>query len=121
MVTLLAGQGVYAAVLLLVGSTASWTILLGLLLIGACWMAIMTTLNATAQVYLPRKFRARGMAAYLMAFALGMALGSAGWGWLAAVLDLSIAFQAAAVLMLLTALAMHPLPIGTLHVESEGG
>lgn len=39
----------------------------------------MTTLNATAQIHLPRKFRARGMAAYLMVFALGMALGSGYW------------------------------------------
>ncbi|MEZ6081034.1 MAG: MFS transporter [Pirellulaceae bacterium] len=78
----------------------------------------MTTLNATAQVYLPRKFRARGMAAYLMAFALGMAIGSVVWGELASRQGLGVAFWAAAVLMLLTSVAMHSLKIGSLEFES---
>lgn len=109
------GECLYAGVLLLIGCSASaWLLLPGLLLIGACWMATMTTLNATAQVYLPRKFRARGMAAYLMSFSLGMALGSVLWGMLADSHGLSVAFVVAAVVMLITALAMHPLKIGSL-------
>ena len=96
----------------------AWAILPGLLLIGACWMAAMTTLNATAQVYLPRKFRARGMAAYLMAFALGMAVGSVVWGELARRQGLGVAFMAAAAVMLLTSAVMHPLKIGSLELES---
>ncbi len=113
------GQWGYAGVLLLIGSSTSvWAILPGLLLIGACWMTTMTTLNATAQVYLPRKFRARGMAAYLMAFALGMAIGSVVWGELARRHGLGVAFVAAAGVLLLTSLAMHPLKIGSLQFES---
>ena len=116
---LLASQWCFAGVLLLIGSwAAAWAILPGLLLIGACWMAAMTTLNATAQVYLPRKFRARGMAAYLMAFALGMAIGSVVWGELASRQGLGVAFWAAAALLLLTSVVMHPLKIGSLEFES---
>jgi predicted MFS family arabinose efflux permease len=115
---LMAGQFSYAGVLLLIGFGASaWALLPALLLIGACWMSTMTTLNATAQVNLPRKFRARGMAAYLMAFALGMAIGSFVWGELAQRLGLDVAFVAAAVVMILTAILMHPLKIGSLHLD----
>lgn len=116
---LLTSQWIFAGVLLLLGtSTAAWAILPGLLLIGACWMSGMTTLNATAQVYLPRKFRARGMAAYLMAFSLGMAVGSVVWGELARRQGLGVAFVVAAALMLLTSVAMHPLKVGSLEFQS---
>ncbi len=114
----LAGQLAYAAVLLTIGLTSmAWLMMPALLLVGACWMAIMTTLNATAQVYLPRKFRARGMAAYLMAFALGMALGSLAWGWLAWGQGLNFAFTLAACCLVVSAAAMHRLKIGTLNIE----
>lgn len=112
------GQCCYAGVLLLIGSSTSvWILLPALLVVGACWMSTMTTLNATAQVYLPRKFRARGMAAYLMSFSLGMALGSVLWGMIANSYGLSFAFVIAGLVMLATTLAMHPLKIGSLNVQ----
>ena len=112
------GQWCYAGVLLLVGiSSSAWILLPALLVVGASWMSTMTTLNATAQVYLPRKFRARGMAAYLMSFSLGMALGSVVWGMLASRYGLSLAFVTAGVAMLGTASVMHPLKIGSLHAS----
>ena len=81
-------------------------------------MTAMTTLNATAQVYLPKKFRARGMSAYLMAFALGMALGSATWGWLAFGTNVGVAFVLAGVVMVVTSVCVHPLKIGNLHGQA---
>ncbi len=114
---LLAGQIAFAAVLLSIGLTElAWVIMPALLLVGASWMSTMTTLNATAQVYLPRKFRARGMSAYLMAFALGMALGSAVWGWLAWGQGLSLAFSVAACSLVISAAWMHSYKIGTLNI-----
>lgn len=80
-------------------------------------MSTMTTLNATAQINLPRKFRARGMAAYLMAFALGMGLGSAMWGWLAWGQGLSVAFFVASILLVISAAGIHPRKIGPLQLE----
>ena len=115
----LGGQLLYAVVLLIIGlSGRAGVVLPVLLLVGGCWMAVMTTLNATAQVYLPRKFRARGMAAYLMAFSLGMALGSLVWGWLAWGQSLNLAFALAASTLVVSGLAVHPLKIGSLNVTS---
>lgn len=111
-------QVLYGSVCILIGlSDSAWLIMPALLLVGACWMTSMTTLNATAQVYLPRKFRARGMAAYMMFFALGMAIGSASWGWLAKFQGLDTAYVVAGICMLISCFAMHPLKIGSLTIE----
>ena len=114
---MLVGQLVFSAMLLAMGlSDETLVIMPALFIVGACWMSTMTTLNATAQIHLPRKFRARGMAAYLMAFALGMALGSAVWGWMAWGQSLSLAFCVAAGSLVLSSAWMHPYKIGSLHV-----
>ena len=98
----LAANLVFAFLCILIGLFSERWVLMPLLFgIGACWMATMTTLNATAQVYLPRKFRARGMSAYLMCFALGMAIGSAVWGWLAYFVGLNIAFVTSGLFMVI--------------------
>lgn len=103
--------------LLLAAPLNAWGSVAVLLLIGAAWMTTMTTFNATAQIYLPRRFRARGMSAYLMAFSCGMALGSFFWGQVAEQFGLSIAFAAAAVTMVLTSLISHHWPLGTMRAE----
>lgn len=108
-------QLVYAGVLIAIATTGSQAIILpGLFIIGGAWMSTMTTLNATAQVNLPRKFRARGMAAFLMCFAGGMTAGSLIWGWLGFGTSLNVAFAAAAVTLAITAFATFPLKIGSL-------
>jgi MFS family permease len=115
----LGAQGVYAIICMLIGSTSlPWLVMPSLLIIGACWMSSMTTLNATAQVFLPKKFRARGMSAYMMSFAFGMAAGSAVWGWLAWATDLGVAFWIAGLMLLCTSLAAHPLKIGNLFASN---
>jgi MFS family permease len=50
---------------------------------GACWIAVLSSLNASAQVALPGWVRARGMATYLLVFQGGQAAGSVIWGTLA--------------------------------------
>ncbi len=116
---LLVGQILFALMLLLIALFEIPSVIMpALLLVGASWMSSMTTLNATAQVNLPRKFRARGMAAYLMAFSLGMSIGSIAWGWLAYGQSLSIAFAIAASTMLISAIAVAPLKIGSLNLDS---
>ncbi len=115
---MLVAQFIFALVCITIGLTQSAALILpGLLLVGACWMTTMTTLNATAQVYLPRKFRARGMSAYMMAFALGIAIGSVTWGWLARSQEISTAFVVAGIMMTLTAILLHPLKIGSLNLD----
>lgn len=52
-------------------------------LLGAAWIAALTSLNVAAQSALPDWVRGRGIALYLMVFSFGMAAGSMGWGLLA--------------------------------------
>jgi MFS family permease len=54
-----------------------------LLVAGMCWIAVLSSLNASAQVALPGWVRARGMATYLLVFQGGQAAGSIVWGTLA--------------------------------------
>jgi MFS family permease len=56
---------------------------LALVLGGLAWIAVLSSLNASAQVALPAWVRARGMATYLLVFQGGQAAGSLIWGTLA--------------------------------------
>lgn len=87
-----------------------------LLLFGAGWMTVMTTLNATAQVYLPKKFRARGMSAFVMFFSLGMGIGALVWGWSAKALSVGSSLCIAGVVMLVLAIATNHLTLGPLNI-----
>ncbi|MEM8876671.1 MAG: MFS transporter [Pseudomonadota bacterium] len=51
---------------------------------GLGWISVLTSLNVSAQTALPNWVRARGLAIALMVFFGCMAVGSAGWGQLAA-------------------------------------
>jgi predicted MFS family arabinose efflux permease len=70
---------------------------------GGTWMMTLTTLNATAQVSLPNRMRARGMSCYVTAIALSMSLGSLLWGNVAGATDLVTAQIIAAATLLVTA------------------
>ena len=80
-----------------------WLIGSATTLMGAGWMMTLTTLNATAQVTLPRRLRARGMGCYLTAMALSMSIGSVVWGQLAGAVGLSTAQTIAAATLGITA------------------
>ena len=57
-VIMLVAQLIFAMICILIGLSQSAALILpGLFLVGACWMTTMTTLNATAQINLPRRFR----------------------------------------------------------------
>jgi MFS family permease len=51
-----------------------------LVVAGAGWLALLTTLSAAAQLTLPAWVRARGLSVYLLVLFGGLALGSALWG-----------------------------------------
>src|SRR3954468_18213566 len=55
----------------------------GLVGAGVAWIAVVSSLNATAQTVLPNWVRARGMAIYLLTFQGGQALGALAWGLVA--------------------------------------
>ena len=108
------GLAIWLVIIGLSNSHAVATV--ALVLFGSAWMTVMTTLNATAQVNLPRKFRARGMSAFVMFFSLGMGLGALTWGWLAKLVQVSGSLCIAAGVMAALALVTHRYTLGPLNI-----
>lgn len=71
--------------------------ILGLLLAGACWLLVLTILNATVQLAAPRWVQARALAMFRMATFGAMALGSWLIGALAGLTSVGTALLIAAV------------------------
>jgi len=67
---------------------------------GVAWIAVLSTMNALLQLFLPTWVRARGISIYLMVLFGSQALGAVLWGALAAPAGLRTTFLAAAALML---------------------
>lgn len=74
-------------------------------LAGVSWIAVLATLNVSAQLALPEWVRGRGLAVFAMVLFGGMTLGSGLWGQVAAMIGLPGAYFAAA----LAAIAAIPL------------
>ena len=101
----LSGVG-YSVSLLGIGAFASVPVVLALLMIaGGCWIAVLSTLNAAAQVLLPRWVRARGIGVFVLVLQGGQAIGATLWGTVAERTSASAAFLAAGVALLLVTLA----------------
>ncbi len=64
---------------------------------GLAWIAVLSSLQVSAQTALPNWVRARGLSLYLMVFSGTMALGSLFWGQVAATAGISGALTIAAV------------------------
>jgi MFS family permease len=77
------------------------------LLAGASWIAVLTSLNVSAQIALPDWVRARGLSIFVMVFFGSMSVGSLIWGQMANVFGIPTALLVAAT----GALAMVPLTI----------
>jgi MFS family permease len=87
----------FALVVVTLAWSKSTVLVAGALVIGgACWIAVLSSLNASAQVALPAWVRARGMATYLLVFQGGQAAGSFAWGFLATHTSTSVALSAVA-------------------------
>src|SRR5258707_9543362 len=68
---------------------------------GVAWVAVLSSLNVSAQTVTPSWVRARVMAVYLLVFMGGLAAGSAVWGFVAARVGVSSALMFAAVGLLI--------------------
>lgn len=82
------------------------------LLGGVAWIAMLTSLNVSAQMALPDWVRARGLALFLMVMSGGMAGGSILWGQLAERSSVSIALAVAAAGILLAFIAVRRVSLG---------
>ena len=68
---------------------------------GVAWIAVLSSLNVSAQTVTPSWVRARVMAVYLLVFMGGLAAGSAVWGFVAARVGVSAALLFAALGLLI--------------------
>jgi MFS family permease len=76
-------------------------LVVAMLATGVAWIAILATLQVSAQFTLPEWVRARGLAAFVVVFMGGMALGSILWGQVATLIGIPAALTIAAAGMVL--------------------
>ncbi|HEY1503156.1 MAG TPA: MFS transporter [Stellaceae bacterium] len=69
---------------------------------GLAWIAVLATINVSAQIALPAWVRGRGLAIYVTVMFGGLTIGSYCWGQIAAWIGISAALIAAAVILLAT-------------------
>jgi MFS family permease len=87
----------YAAAALMLAHVHSIPLLaVAMLATGVAWIAIVSTLQVAAQLTLPPWVRARGLAAFVVIFFGGMAIGSILWGQVATVTGIPMALTLAA-------------------------
>ncbi|HET9303649.1 MAG TPA: MFS transporter [Propionibacteriaceae bacterium] len=97
---------VFAAVLTVIVLISNFFAALATLVFaGLAWTAVISTLIAELQLFLPVWVRARGIAIYLVTFTGSMTVGALIWGLVAEGVGLQPTFLAAAVVMLGGALA----------------
>jgi MFS family permease len=78
------GEAGTALALVLFGlAHQAWVAALACLMAGVSWIAVLASLNVSAQVALPDWVRGRGLAAYVTVFFGTMTVGSALWGFIA--------------------------------------
>ncbi|SFS20070.1 Predicted arabinose efflux permease, MFS family [Dyella sp. OK004] len=76
-----------------------------MLVIGACWITVLSALQVSAQTTVPAWVRARALSIYITAFSAGLVAGSAGWGWVASHHGIPFALVAAALGLALSSIA----------------
>jgi MFS family permease len=96
--TLVAGASIlYAVAALALAHVHSIALLIvAMLATGVAWISILSALQVSAQMTLPAWVRARGLAAFVMIFMGGMALGSILWGQVASRIGIPDALTTAA-------------------------
>jgi predicted MFS family arabinose efflux permease len=88
--------GTALAMVLFALARDSATALAASILAGGSWIAVLASLNVSAQVALPEWVRGRGLAMFVTVFFGALTVGSALWGQLAAMIGLPAAHLAAA-------------------------
>jgi MFS family permease len=89
-----------------------WIVGLALLLAGASWVAILSSLQVAAQTALPPWVRGRGLAMYWVVLMGGMTAGSVGWGHVAERLGIPWALAAAVLCLVIGTIGTGRLRIG---------
>jgi MFS family permease len=79
--------------------TNPWLVGIALLPVGACWIAVLSSLNSGLQLALPNWVRARGLAYYLVVFQGAQAIAAVLWGAIADRSSVMAALLAAAAVL----------------------
>jgi MFS family permease len=106
-----AGLVFAAALALLVLVSNPILIVLGLLPAGIAWIAVLSTMNAELQLFLPAWVRARGLSVYQMIVFGSQALAAILWGFVGELAGLEAAFLIAAGMMAIAAVLLRVLPL----------
>ena len=88
--------------------TVTEAIVVSLLLSGAAWIGVLSSLQVAAQTSLPNWVRARGLAVFMSVFMGSMAIGSYLWGSVAEAYGLELAYWIAGGLAVLSAIITRP-------------
>lgn len=97
---MLSASLIYAAVLVVLVVVSNAAVILAVLLFaGVAWIAILSTINASLQLFLPAWVRARGLSIYQMVLFGIQAIAAVIWGALAEPLGLQATFVIAAAVM----------------------
>ncbi len=102
----------YALALLTLALVTNLPLVVGVLLLaGAGWLTVLSSLGAAMQMFLPTWVRARGLSAHTVVFVGGQAVGAFGWGLIGQYAGLGTALIAAAAITAVGAatLAVWPL------------
>jgi quinol monooxygenase YgiN len=78
---------------------------------GAAWLAVLSSLGAAMQMFLPEWVRARGLSAHQVVFLGGQGLGAFAWGLVAQYAGIAAAFAAAAAVTALGAATLAAWPL----------
>ncbi|MDB5860321.1 MAG: transporter [Ramlibacter sp.] len=118
-VVLVASAGLAIVLAALGTAPPKWLALILMLLVGICWIAVLTTLNATTQAVLAPWVRGRGLAIYLTVFNAAMTVGSLAWGAVAEFTGVASTLWISSGLLLASALLAPglPLPRGDLDLQ----
>jgi MFS family permease len=88
-----------------------------LLLTGACWLTVLSSLNSSAQRVAPRWVRARTLASFQLVMQGGLAIGSLTWGLVTGAADVETALTIAAAGLVLGVALARRWPLGASEVH----
>jgi MFS family permease len=99
-VLVIAASLIYATALIMLGLVRNAAAILVILLpAGVAWIAVLSSINAMLQLFLPAWVRARGLGIYQMVLFGSQAFGAVLWGFIAAPVGLVATFLIAAAVM----------------------
>ncbi|WP_068826180.1 MFS transporter [Pseudomonas sp. BMS12] len=108
----------YAGVLLGMAWLRSFVWLAPLMLLsGAAWIAVLSSLQLAAQTSVPAWVRARALSVYILVFFGASALGGIAWGALASHVSVTAAFAGGGALLLLGIVSRHWFALPATHAD----